>query len=179
MAARGKTICFIDNANTFHGQQESGWRIDWKRFSEYLGRDEEVWQTYFFASHQDPPRPEEASFFQFLKEQLRWEIVLYPLGLKTVTCNNCHRSATLYTEKGVDTGLATKMLMLGMSRAFETALLVSGDRDYLETVKYVKGMGLRVEVISWRSGLSDDLAAESSAPVIFLSDIQDEIEKTD
>jgi uncharacterized LabA/DUF88 family protein len=66
-----------------------------------------------------------------------------------------------------------------MSRAFETALLVSGDRDYLETVKYVKGMGLRVEIITWRDGLSDDLAAESSAPVLFFSDIQDEIEKSD
>lgn len=179
MAARGKTICFIDNANTFHGQQQSGWRIDWKRFSDYFNQEEEIWQTYFFASHQDPLRPEEANFFQFLKEQLRWEVVLYPLGLKTVTCGNCHRTATLYAEKGVDTGLATKMLMLGMSRAFETALLVSGDRDYLETVKYVKGMGLRVEVISWRDCLSDDLATESSAPVLFLSDIQVEIEKID
>ena len=174
---RGKTICFIDNANIFHGQHDAGWRIDWEKFQHYLEKDEPIWQTYFFASETDPPREEALGFYQFLKEQLRWEVVLYPLGKKTVRCQHCDHTDTVLTEKGVDVGLATKMLTLGLNQAYETALLVSGDRDYLETIKYLKGIGLRVEVISWRSGLSDAVAAESSAPVIFLDDIKNEIIK--
>ncbi|HKY05888.1 MAG TPA: NYN domain-containing protein [Blastocatellia bacterium] len=174
--SRGKTICFIDNANIYHGQR-SGWRIDWERFQKYLERDGEVWQVYFFASYLEPMRPEEEGFFQFLKEDLRWEVVLYTLGKKTVTCNNCDHTVTHPTEKGVDVGLATKMLMLAMNQAYETAMLVAGDRDYLETVKFVKGLGLRVEIISWREGLSNDLAAESSAPVIHIDDLRSEVEK--
>jgi uncharacterized LabA/DUF88 family protein len=176
---RGKAICFIDNANIFHGQAQAGWRIDWQKFINRLGRDGEIWQTYFFASYQEPMRPEESAFYQFLKEQLRWEVQLYPLGLKTIHCGNCNHVEKLPAEKGVDVGIAVKMLMLAMTQAYETAILVSGDRDYLETVKYIKGLGLRVEVVAWREGLSDDLSSESSAPVLHLSNLRDHIEKTD
>lgn len=175
--SRGKTICFIDNANIFHGQHDTGWRIDWRKFAEYLTEGGEVWQTYIFASSHDEPRPEETGFFQFLKEQLRWEVVLYPLGRRTINCVNCNHSAIVPAEKGVDVGLATKMLMLGMNQAYETAILVAGDRDYLETVKYLKSMGLRVEVIAWELNLSSALASESSAPVVHLEEIRRHIEK--
>lgn len=175
--ARGKTICFIDNANIFHGQHEAGWRIDWRRFSQYLAEGGEVWQTYFFGSEHNPPRTEETSFYQFLKEALRWEVVVYSLGKKTICCDNCQQCVVLPAEKGVDVGLATRMLMLGMNQAYETAILVAGDRDYLETVKYLKGMGLRVEVVAWKGNLSEELATESSAPVLFLESIRREIER--
>lgn len=175
---RGKTICFIDNANIFHGQHDAGWRIDWEKFIKYLEQDGgEIWQTYFFASEHDPPLPGETSFYQFLKEQLRWEVVVYTLGMHTVTCNNCDHQHTTHVEKGVDVGLATRMLTLGINQAYETAILVAGDRDYLETVKFIKGLGLRVEVVSWRCGLSDDLEMESSAPVIYLDDLRDKISR--
>ena len=81
------------------------------------------------------------------------------------------------TEKGVDVGLAIKMLTLGINRAYETAILVAGDRDYLETVQFLKGLGLRVEIIAWRKGLSSDLAAEASEPVTYLDDLRGKLEK--
>lgn len=175
--ARGKSICFIDNANIFHGQQDIGWRIDWQRFVRFLEEDGEIWQTYFFASEHDPPLQNETSFYQFLKEQLRWEVSLYRLGQKTLSCQNCEHTHTTFAEKGVDVGLATKMLMLGINQAYETAILVAGDRDYVETVKFIKGLGLRVEVIAWRNALSNELAAESSAPVVYLDDLEKKIVK--
>ena len=177
-ASRGKTICFIDNGNIFHGQQEAGWRIDWQKFAEYLSSDgDSVWQTYFFASEHDPPLPNESSFYQFLREQLRWEVSLYPLGTKTVTCFSCSHTHKLPAEKGVDVGLATKMLMLGINQAYETAILVAGDRDYLETVKFIKGLGRRFEVVPWRGARPDALSAESSAPVLYLDDLRGQLAK--
>jgi uncharacterized LabA/DUF88 family protein len=173
--SRGKTICFIDNANIFHGQQDAGWRIDWEKFIKYLDEDGEVWQTYFFASEHDPPLSAETSFYHFLKEHLRWEVSVYKLGRKTISCESCNHRHTLPAEKGVDVGLAIKMLMLGVNQAYDTAVLVAGDRDYLEAVTFIKGLGRRVEVVSWRDGLSDALAAESSAPVIHLDDLRERI----
>jgi uncharacterized LabA/DUF88 family protein len=175
--SRGKTICFIDNANIFYGQQSAGWRIDWERFGRLLDRDGEIWQTYFFASEADPPLPAETSFYQFLKERLRWEVNLYKLGKKTISCDKCNHTHTLPAEKGVDVGLAIKMLMLGFNQAYDTAILVAGDRDYLEAVQFVKGLGRRVEIIAWRDGLSDALASESSAPVLYLNSLVQEIQK--
>jgi len=46
------------------------------------------------------------------------------------------------------------LLILATDRAFETAILVSGDKDYLETVKAVKNLGMRIEIVSWRASLS-------------------------
>ena len=79
-------------------------------------------------------------------------------------------------EKGVDVALATKLLMLAHNGAFDTAILLSGDKDYLETVMAVKAQGLRVEIVSWRNSLSNDLAAESSKDVVYLDDLRDQIE---
>src|SRR5436190_2239873 len=99
-ATRGKTICFIDNANVYYGQAENDWRIDWEKFMRFLEEKSEIWQTYFFASETDPPSA--TAFYQFLKEDLRWEVVLYPLGKRILRCNDCGHEHTSYAEKGVD-----------------------------------------------------------------------------
>ena len=174
---RGKTIVFIDDSNVFHGGRNAGWRVDWNRFDKYLEKIGPVWQVYYFASRHEPPRDEEMAFFDHIKEDLRWEVHLYELGRRTVRCDNCSHTEVVPTEKGVDVGLAIKMLTLATNQAFETAILVAGDRDYLETVKYVKGLGLRVEVIAWRSALSGDLEVESSEPVVYLDSLRKELER--
>lgn len=112
---RGKTICFIDNSNVFGGQRT--WRIDWEKFANYLERGGPVWQTYFFASEQDPPRAIQSDFYKFLKERLRWEVVLFDLGQRTQRCSACGAQETVPVEKGVDVGLAAKMLMLAFNKA--------------------------------------------------------------
>ncbi|MDR2185401.1 MAG: NYN domain-containing protein [Treponema sp.] len=44
--------------------------------------------------------------------------------------------------------MATKMLILGINKAYDTVLLLSGDKDYLEMVAFLRNQGLRVEIIS-------------------------------
>ena len=178
MANRGKTICFIDNSNIFKGQQSAGWRIHWRKFQSKIEKDGLIWQTYFFASVDDPPRDIQTEFYRILKEQLRWEVTLYELGKKTISCKDCGHQEIVPAEKGVDVGLATKMMILAVNRAFETAILVSGDSDYLETIKFIKNLGMRVEIIGWRSGMSLDLARESSSPVKYLDDLRTDLEKS-
>jgi len=175
---RGKTIAFIDNSNVFIGQRQAGWRIDVEKLEEVLERDGEIWQTFFFASVTNPPRYQQTNFYRFIKNRMRFEVSLYELGRKTTRCRNCNRSWTVPVEKGVDVGLATKMLSLASNRAFETALLIAADRDYLETIQAVKSMGMRVEIIAWRGTISSQMEDESSAPVMFFDDLRDEIELT-
>jgi uncharacterized LabA/DUF88 family protein len=134
---RGKTICFVDNSNIFLGGKDAGWTVDWGKFEQYISKTDSVWQTHFFASEQDPPKAMQTAFYQYIKNNLRWELHLYELGKKRISCSSCGTSVSTLTEKGVDVGLATKMLVLGVNRAYETAILVSGDRDYLETVQYI------------------------------------------
>ena len=175
---RGRTIVFIDNSNIFSGQLSANWRLDARKFKEYLELSGKLWQVFFFALVTDPPRYQQTGFYNTLRCDLRWEVELFPLGRKTTKCSRCSNMKQVFVEKGVDVAVATKMLTLAHNRAFDTAVLVSGDKDYLQTVRSIKSLGLRVEIVSWRASLSRDLAVESSAPVIYLEDIRTQIERT-
>ena len=178
MPKRGRTIVFIDNSNIFGGQNAVGWRIDWDKFITKLEQNGDVWQVHFFASENDPPRAIQSNFYRHLKEVLNWEVHLYELGRKTIRCSKCGHTESVKTEKGVDVGLATKMLTLAANRAFDTAILVAGDKDFLETVQFIKNLGLRVEIVGWRGSMSNDLAHESSIQVLFLDDLEAEVKRT-
>jgi len=175
---RGRIIVFIDNSNIFGGQNAVGWRIDWEKLIQKLEEKGDIWQVHFFASENDPPRAIQTGFYRHLKESLNWEVHLYELGQKSVHCNHCGLRETVKTEKGVDVGLATKMMSLAVNRAYDTAILIAGDRDFLETTQFVKGQGLRVEVVGWRDSMSPQLEAESSAPTLYLDNMRADIEKT-
>jgi len=172
---------YFDNSNIFQGLRDVNWRIDVKKLITKLQKDGDIWQTHFFAAVTDPPRFSQSNFYKYLKQILRWEIYLFPLGSKTLKCFECGKTRRVWIEKGVDVAIATKMLTHAINKAFDTAILVSGDKDYLETVKTIKNLGLRVEIVSFRHSLSKDLADESSAPVIYLDDIKADIilEKVD
>lgn len=152
---RGRTIVFVDNANIFHGQLNAGWRIDFRKLQALMAEGGEIWQTFFFASVTDPPRYQQTKFYQFLKRDMRYEVVLYKLGRKTTRCRNCGETRWVSVEKGVDVGLATKLLTLANDKAFDTAILAGADKDYLETVRAVKARGRRVEIAAWRGTISD------------------------
>lgn len=176
--ARGRTIVFLDNSNVFHGQRTAGWRIDAKRLHDFLQHEGEIWQAFFFASVTDPPRYQQTAFYRFIKNEMRYEVLLFQLGQKTIRCNNCGTTRTVPVEKGVDVALATKLLTLANNRAFDTAILVAADKDYLDTVSAVKSNGLRVEIVAWRGTISAEMEAESSRPVIYFDDIRGDIELT-
>ena len=173
---RGRTILFVDNSNIFKGSQNAGWRIDAKKMLKKLEEAGKIWQTFFFAAVSDPPRYQQTNFYRMLKQDLHFEMTVLPLGKRTVNCGKCGDRRTVFTEKGIDVALATKLLILGTNRAFDTAIVLSGDKDYLETVKEVKSKGLRVEICGWRGGLSHELADESSSPAIYLDDLRKDIE---
>lgn len=175
---RGRTIIFVDNSNIFHGQLSAGWRIDARKLHSFLEREGDIWQTYFFAAVTDPPRYEQTNFYRFIKNEMRWEVILFKLGQKTIRCRNCNTARVVQVEKGVDVGLATKLLTLANNRAFDTAILVGADKDFLETIRAVKANGLRVEIVAWRGTISQEMSTESSRPVVFLDEFRTELEHT-
>lgn len=47
-------------------------------------------------------------------------------------------------EKGIDTGLATDLIRLAWDDAYDTAVLVSADADFIPVVRFVQEKGKRV-----------------------------------
>jgi len=64
-------------------------------------------------------------------------------------------------SKQVDISLTTEMLTHAHRKHYNTAILVSGDGDYLPLVRAVKAEGARVHVWAFSSGLSRKLKMEA------------------
>lgn len=176
---RGRTVMFIDNSNIFQNLRcvKPGYRIDYKKLHRKIEEKGEIWETYFFAAEKEgAPRETQTAFFEVLKKELNYNIILTNLKLKTITCKSCGAIHETFIEKGVDVGLATKLISLLYNQAFDTAVVVSGDGDLAEVIREVRRLGRKAQVVSFRDSMSKDLAHISNIPPIYLDDIAEDIE---
>ncbi len=169
----GRCIVFIDNSNVFKNMPQ-GYRIDWPRFVSYLRKnDMSIWDQWFFVSHKEERRDAQEKFIYTLQEY-GFQVVSSELRKKNIKCNSCGDVHYTYIEKGVDVSIAIKMLKLLYNGAFDTAILVSGDRDLYNVVEEIQNHGRKAIVIAYREAMSKDLA-DIANKVIYIDDIASEI----
>jgi uncharacterized LabA/DUF88 family protein len=174
---RGRTICFIDNSYIFRGSYKHQWRVDFRKLVEVLAGPGPVWQTYFFASEEDPPNADQTNLYKYLKLALHFEVHLYPLRKRQMRCNACGNEWSSYSEKAAAIGMAATLVSLAYNNAFDTGILVTGDSDFLEPIRTVKSLGKRIELSAWRDSIAQDLEMEASADVFYLDEHRLELER--
>jgi hypothetical protein len=64
-------------------------------------------------------------------------------------CPHCEEPLRWSTEKGVDTAIVTGLLSLAGEGAFDAAILVSSDTDYLPAVEWLQSRGFKVINATW------------------------------
>ncbi|MFH1676156.1 MAG: NYN domain-containing protein [bacterium] len=176
-APRGRTICLIDNSYIFRGSYKHQWRVDFRKLTEVLARLGAIWQTYFFASEEDPPNSDQTNLYKYLKLALHFEVRLYPLRKRQMRCNACGNEWSSYSEKAAAIGMASELVSLAYNNAFDTAILVTGDSDFLDPIKTVKSLGKRIELAAWRDSIAQDLEMEASIDIFYLDEHRDELER--
>jgi uncharacterized LabA/DUF88 family protein len=179
--AAGRTVLYIDNSNIFRGCKRSGWRPSYQRVREWLEHEEgPIVKVHFFASEQSVPREKQGRFYQALKSELGFQIHTYQLAHRKMKCGRCGHQEWVPAEKGVDVGLVTQLLKDLRNNVFETAVIMSGDRDYMDAILEVRNAGRKVELISWRWSLSKEIlemCQERNIPILFLEDFREKFEK--
>lgn len=55
-------------------------------------------------------------------------------------------------EKGVDISLAVKMISLSVDKKCDKVILISGDYDYSEAIKYVKNNMTKIHIVKFHNG---------------------------
>lgn len=163
MAERKAAV--IDGPNFYHGQLLAGWFPDMAKFDHLLGADQ---VTYFTVA--PIYQGAQTRFYHFLEAQLQWTVRQFPLRRRTTYCEECGQPHIAYVEKSLDVCAAMELMKLGIHDHVDHLLLVTGDRDFLEPVRFLREKGVRVDVVSWRAGLSSDLAAVSSSPVLLIDE---------
>src|SRR5262249_40556986 len=73
-------------------------------------------------------------------------------------CPSCGTDYEYTTEKRVDTRLVAELIQYAANGAFDAAVLISGDDDFVPAVEAVNALGKRVWVATWSAEeLSSDL----------------------
>lgn len=189
-----KARIFVDFWNfqlSFNDRVPSGVRADWTKIvpwlvtrSAALGLDLTFEEMTVYLSH-DPRKAEDKRLrdwaINFLDRQPGVKVKmlerkpkgspLCPACHKKITlCPHCGGSTTGTIEKGVDTAIVTDLLSLAWEGAWEVAILVSSDRDFIPAVDMLGRKGFRV-INAHFSPVGVDLARACWAAINFNEDL--------
>jgi uncharacterized LabA/DUF88 family protein len=120
---------FIDSQNLNLGVQRAGWKMDWKKFRQYLKDEYQVEKAYMFIGYM----PENESLYNQMKEA-GYLVVLKP------TVDMYMTEEELSDEKHVTKGNADAELVLYAMKElpnYDKAVIVSGDGDFYCIVEYL------------------------------------------
>jgi len=149
-----RVVVFIDGGNMFHATNALKLKINYKKLVEILRRDRWLLRAYFYTGIPSGDLPKE------LREQLRRQQgflnELQNLGIKVKTMP-LKKTPEGYIEKGVDILIATDMISLAFENSYDTAVLVSGDSDFVPVVEKIQELGKRVENAAFKKISSYEL----------------------
>jgi uncharacterized LabA/DUF88 family protein len=140
---------FIDGSNLYNGMRDnlSNTRVNLQELIKQLLKGRRLTRTYYYNApltddYETELREGQQRFFESLRR----------IPYVTVRLGRLHRRQDgSLVEKGIDVALAVESLSLAYENAYDTALLVSGDGDYVELVEAIKRKGKHVECAMFRN----------------------------
>ncbi len=150
-----RVIVFFDYSN-FHqslnrltrGEFPDQKKFDFKGFVETLTLGMDLIKVYFVCSSAPTSGPGQQRFYDWLDGQDYFYVKQFER--KT-------NSQGEQREKQVDVYLATQVVALAYENAYDVAIIVSGDEDYVPAIEIVQQKGKIIVVVSAASLLSDIL----------------------
>ncbi|MBI2040627.1 MAG: NYN domain-containing protein [DPANN group archaeon] len=155
-------MIFIDGSNLYHGLKKhtSKKYFNYEKFVNLLcGKERELVRAYYYNA----PLPQQADPTSYQKQRQFFDnlqrIPYFELRLgrlepreKLHICTNCESASKIrtYKDKGVDLKMAIDMLSHAASKNFDTAIIVTGDGDFVEAVSAIKKFGLHVEHVYFK-----------------------------
>lgn len=144
-----RVAVFIDGSNLYNGMRDnlSNTRVNLQEFVKQLVNNRKLYRTYYYNApltddYETDLRDGQQRFFESLRR----------IPYVTVRLGRLHRRQDgSLVEKGIDVALAVESLSQAYEDAYDTALLVSGDGDYVELVEALKRKGKKVECAMFKN----------------------------
>jgi uncharacterized LabA/DUF88 family protein len=159
---RGRVAVFIDGNNLFHAARFHNIDIDYNKLLRFLLGDGRLLRAFFYTGV-DVGAERQQGFLLWMR---RNGFRVIQKELKTFYDGS--RKANLDVEIAVD--------MLSLAGRYDTAVLVSGDEDFVYAVNAVAYKGCRVEVAGFRSNTAPKLI-DVADYFIDLGEIADRVRK--
>ena len=159
---RGKVAIFIDGNNLFHAARFHNIDIDYNKLLRVLLGDGRLFRAFFYTGV-DAGAERQQGFLLWMRRN-GFRVVQKELK----TFYDGSRKANLDVEIAVD--------MLSLAGRYDTAVLVSGDEDFVYAVNAVAYKGCRVEIAGFRSNTAPKLIDVADC-FIDLGEIADNVRK--
>ncbi|EQC37352.1 hypothetical protein SDRG_05569 [Saprolegnia diclina VS20] len=102
----------------------------------------------------------------------QFQVKMYAMKKYKCHCPSCGHSFTQHVQKGVDNGLATKMLSLAYEDMADRIVLFAGDGDFYDTLDLVRNVRRKdLWVVGYRDSVSADLQ-QLASKVIWMNDLR-------
>lgn len=162
-----KVALFIDGKNFYSGWKDSGsasQRIDFTKLAEWLVK--EVGGVHLAAAHYYTGVEDEVNqlpetygklnkFLTMIKAQRGYFVHSFRRKTHRMQCQHCNAEIKYTKEKEVDTSMVADMVRMAAVNAYDIAVLLSGDADYIPAINSVAQLGKQAWVASWNgSGLA-------------------------
>lgn len=153
---------FIDAQNLHAGVESLGWKLEHKKFRDYLRNELSVTRAYMFIGFMEEHQPlysalQEAGFILHFKPLVR--------QVDTVIKGNVDADMVLQTMVDID--------------KYDQAVIVSGDGDFAGLIRYLAGINKLKQVIipnrSTYSSLFKRLNEYGDTYFTFMNDLRDKL----
>jgi uncharacterized LabA/DUF88 family protein len=157
-AKRPNTYAFIDSQNLNLGTQRMGWKLDWRKFRQYLADKHGVTKAYTFIGYMS----ENEQLYEYMHE-LGYLVVLKP----TVDISLSHEAndKTAVHQAAAKTGddkekekekpivkgnVDAELVLYAMKELpnYSQAIIVSGDGDFFSLAEYLQERGKLAHILT-------------------------------
>ncbi len=157
-----RIIIFIDNSNIFKGFQKYNIKADYEKLKNFITRGRQLQSIFLYEGVIYPISPEKKKWYKDLSKKSGYEI---KVSFDKIASNDVF-------EKKIDIQIAIDVISLAYENAYDTAVLVSGDGDFVPIVKKVKSLNKKLELWAFRYSLANALKEELEEDSIhYLDDI--------
>lgn len=133
-----RLMIFIDGSNFYYSTAKKNTKIDFEKLAEELSQERELVGVFYYVAPLDIERDEKKywkhqKFIDMLNEIPKFNVVLCTLKkIKT------KEGEFIYLVKGDDVKLSNNLLMGAVEDLYDVAIIVSGDEDFIDSIKVVQ-----------------------------------------
>ena len=143
----GRVAVFVDAANAIYSLRDLGWRIDYKKLRGFFKSNTELIDTYFYIAHFD----DDLGRKNLLEMLSRKGFVIRSKPVKNIS----KQGGGVLHKANCDVEIA--MDVMTTYQTFDTAVLMSGDSDFLPLIEFLQSQGKKVIVISTRGHVAKEV----------------------
>lgn len=160
-------MIFIDNSNIFKGFKRYKIKADYEKLKSVLLGNRTLQEIFLYEGIVYPMSNKKKKWYNDLKNNSNY----------TIKASFDKRVSRKTFEKKVDVRIAIDMVSLAYENAYDTAILVSGDGDFLPVIKKVKELNKGVEVWAFKYSLANIIEEElGDEKIFYIDEILEKIE---